>query len=104
MQLKAKVYTIPPGAPFLPSLAKALLEGQLIEGWPRLGDPLSLAEGTVFVPTRRAARALTEALKALAPARTLLMPRIVPLGGLEDAEEKLIIDPVLFLNICSPNI
>lgn len=92
MQLKAKVYTIPPGAPFLPSLAKALLEGQLIEGWPRLGDPLSLAEGTVFVPTRRAARALTEALKALAPERTLLMPRIVPLGGLEDAEEKLLLD------------
>lgn len=92
MQVTAKVYTIPPGAPFLPTLAEALLQGELIDGWPRLDDPLSLAEATLFVPTRRAARALTEALKASAPKRTLLMPRIVPLGGLEDMEEKLLLE------------
>ena len=86
------VYTIPTGAPFLSTLAGALVEGRLIAGWPRLDDPLSLSEGTVFVPTRRAARALTEAIKAQMPGRTVLMPRIVPLGGLEDTEEKFLIE------------
>lgn len=92
MEGSSRVYTIASGTPFLPSLAEALVAGRLIAGWPRPDDPLSLSEGTVFVPTRRAARALMDALKEQMPGQTVLMPRIVPLGGLEDTEEKFLIE------------
>ena len=36
------VFTIPPGAPFLPTLARALISGALLPGFPDAGDPLAL--------------------------------------------------------------
>ena len=53
-----RVFSIPPGAPFLPTLADALLDGRLVPGFRRDGDPLALADVTIYVPTRRAAREL----------------------------------------------
>ncbi|TIR14988.1 MAG: hypothetical protein E5X34_30770, partial [Mesorhizobium sp.] len=53
-----RVLSIPPGAPFLPTLAEALLDGRLIPGFRFDGEPLALADATIYVPTRRAARAL----------------------------------------------
>ncbi|RWC85532.1 MAG: hypothetical protein EOS32_32460, partial [Mesorhizobium sp.] len=53
-----RVFSIPPGAPFLPTLAEALLAGRLVPGFRFEGDPLALADVTLYVPTRRAARAL----------------------------------------------
>jgi ATP-dependent helicase/nuclease subunit B len=85
-----KIFTIAPGAPFLKTFAKAFLEGSVVEGFSRAQGPLALAESTIYVPTRRAARALTDEFsRALGGAATLL-PRILPLGALEETETGLI--------------
>ena len=84
-----RVFTIPPGVPFLATLAEALIGGQLVPGWPDPTDPLSLAQGTVYLPTRRAARALAVLLAVRAAGRgsgTILLPRIVPLGETDEVE------------------
>ena len=72
------LFTIPPGAPFL----EALAEGWLRE---RGDDPLSVANGLILTPTRRAARSLAEAFLRVSPRRGLLLPRIVGLGALDEA-------------------
>ena len=56
---RARVFSIPAGAPFLPAFADALLAGRIVPGWPAGQDPLSLSDGLILLPTRRAARALT---------------------------------------------
>src|SRR5271166_649691 len=81
-----RVFTIPPGAPFLPTLAQALLDGRLIDGFPQAGDPLALSGATIFVPTRRAAAALAQALLRASGKPSLLLPRIAPLGAFEPDE------------------
>ena len=49
-----RVFTIPSGAPFLPTLSRALLDGVLIDGFPGAGGPMALADATIYVPTQRA--------------------------------------------------
>jgi ATP-dependent helicase/nuclease subunit B len=75
-----RLFTIPAAAPFLPTLARALLDGRLVPGFPG-PDPLALAEATVYLPTQRAARAFGEALVAANGGAGLVLPRIVPLGA-----------------------
>jgi ATP-dependent helicase/nuclease subunit B len=77
-----RVFTIPAGAPFLPTLADALSRGRILDG----GDPGALAEATIYLPTRRAARALATLLAGQGDGRAQLLPRIVPLGEADDAE------------------
>ncbi|MEP9352704.1 double-strand break repair protein AddB [Xanthobacter sp. KR7-65] len=79
-----RVLTIPPSAPFLPTLARALLDGALVEGFGPRGDPLALAGATVFLPTRRAGRLFAEALLEASGGTALLLPRIVPLGDVDE--------------------
>ena len=81
-----RVFTIPPGAPFLATLSEALLDGTLVEGFSRDAGPLGLAAATVYVPTRRSARALGATLASRLGAASALLPRIVPLGALDDTE------------------
>ena len=81
-----RVFTIPPGAPFLPTLSRAFLDGALIEGFPGLGGPLALAEATIYVPTQRAAAGLAEALLEASGRASVLLPRIAPLGAFEPDE------------------
>ncbi len=71
------LFTIAPGAPFLHALAAWWLG--------RGGDPLQQADGLIMLPTRRAARALTDAFLRAAGGRPLLLPRIVALGALDEA-------------------
>ena len=54
----ANVYAIAPGAPFLKTLVRAVRGGGLGFPAPDPADPLALASTTIYVPTRRAARAL----------------------------------------------
>lgn len=77
-----RVFTIPPGASFLPTLADALLDGSLV------GD-VPLGEALVYLPTRRAARAFAATLSERHGGRALLLPRIVPLGEADEAEWEL---------------
>src|SRR5579871_1693626 len=81
-----RVFTIPAGAPFLPTLSRALLAGEIIDGFPGAGGPLALASATIYVPTQRAAAALGEALLAASGAGSILLPRIAPLGAFEPEE------------------
>jgi ATP-dependent helicase/nuclease subunit B len=82
-QPSGRIFTIPPGAPFLDTLARAILKGDL----PRLGGeapgPLDLAETLVYLPNRAACQALREAIMRASGGATLL-PRIRPIGGAED--------------------
>jgi len=79
-----RLYTIPPSAPFLTTLAKAILQGELPSPGGAKPDPLTLPLTTIYLPTRRAGRALREAFLAEAKGEALLLPRIRALG---DADE-----------------
>ncbi len=71
--------SIPLHLPFLDVLA---------DGWlSRFSgdDPIDAARGLILLPTRRAARALTEAFLRASGGRALLMPRIAALGALDEA-------------------
>src|SRR5215210_4088026 len=78
-----RVFTIPPGAPFLPALADALIGGRILDGFGR--DPAALADATIYLPTRRAARAFAALLAKHVGGRAQLLPRIVPLGEADEA-------------------
>ena len=86
-----RLYTISPSAPFLTTLVRAILAGELPSPAAAAPDPLSLPLTTIYLPTRRAARALREAFLAEAKGRALLLPRIKALGDL-DEEAALILD------------
>ncbi len=78
------VFSIPSGAPFLETLAKALIEGELVQGFKPGNDPLALATVTIYVPTRRAARALRSVFAELSGSGTAILPTIKPLGEFDE--------------------
>ena len=82
--VRAAIYTVPAGRPFLASLAEAILAGDL----PRRGGPkptaIDLSKMTLLLPTRRAARALGEAFLAASGGAALLLPRIRPISEGQD--------------------
>jgi ATP-dependent helicase/nuclease subunit B len=80
-----RVFTIPASAPFLPTLIRALRGGDLVAGFPGSDDPLALADATLFLPTRRACALARDAFLAALPGAAVL-PRIVPLGEIEQDE------------------
>lgn len=74
-----KVFTIPRGVPFVDALAEGIAG--------RVGtDPLALAGVAVLLPTRRMCRALRDAFLRLTEGTPLLLPRMSPLGDLDDDE------------------
>lgn len=79
--MRGSVLTTPPGAPFLRSLATAIVTGALSGGRPP--EPDALSRITVLLPTRRAGRALERelaaAVKAVHGRTALLLPTIRPL-------------------------
>jgi ATP-dependent helicase/nuclease subunit B len=78
-----RVFTIAPGAPFLATFAEKFLDGAIIPGLGRASGPLALAKAKIYVPTRRAGRALAAELARCADAPALLLPKILPLGALD---------------------
>lgn len=86
---RPNVFTIPPGTPFLPALAEAILSGR----FGAIGsDPLALADVTVLLPTRRAARALRDVLVDRSRGQSAILPRIRPIGDV-DEEDQLLAPP-----------
>lgn len=80
-----RLFTIDPGVPFLETLAHALMKGQLVKGFNHdRSDPLSLADATIFVPTRRAARALRSQFCDLIGSGSAILPVIRPLGEMDE--------------------
>ncbi|MFL5218023.1 MAG: double-strand break repair protein AddB [Microvirga sp.] len=83
MSSSSRVFTIPAGVPFLPTLADALLDGRLC------GDgaiDTAAPDAVIYLPTRRAARAFAAIVAARNGNRAQLLPRIVPLGDADQAE------------------
>lgn len=82
---RGNVFTIPPGAPFLKTLAESLCDGRLVDGFRHdPADPLSLASATIYLPTRRAARVLRSEFVDLLGGRSAILPVIRPLGEVDD--------------------
>src|SRR6056297_1315952 len=77
--IAGRVYTVAPGVPFLDEVARAVLSGTLARGELAF-DPLSLADVTIMLPTRRAARSLSQAFLDASPHGALLLPAIRPIG------------------------
>ncbi|MXN66748.1 double-strand break repair protein AddB [Stappia sp. GBMRC 2046] len=80
------IFTIPPSANFLETLVDALLAGRLVPGFDAGGDPLALAGVTLYLPTRRAARALPDIFREKLGTGACLLPSIRPLGDVDEDE------------------
>lgn len=73
------IYTIPAGLSFVDILARGIMD--------RAGDdPLSLARMQILLPTRRACRTLREAFLRLSDGKPLLLPRMSPIGDVDEEE------------------
>ena len=83
---KPRVFSIRTQAPFLPTLVGALMDGTLLPGFRFKDDPLSLADLRIFVPTRRAGRALRDAFVDALGGRAAILPRVTPIGDVDEAE------------------
>jgi ATP-dependent helicase/nuclease subunit B len=99
-----KLFNIRSGLPFLDVLVDSILEGRL--GLAEdMAKPSVLARTTVYLPTRRAARAFTRQLAARFDGRPLLLPKVVPLADVDEAEMSLIVgDAVAFSDQVPPAI
>ena len=83
--VSSAVFTVPAGQPFLSALARAILNGDLPRAGGSKPQPFDLADITILLPTRRAARGLQQAFLDISGERTLLLPRIRPIAeGEED--------------------
>ena len=80
------IYTIPPDLDFTRTLADCILSGDLPVSGGAPPSELDLVNWTILVPTRRAARALMMAFVDSSAGKTRLLPRIRPLGDVDDDE------------------
>ena len=85
MDRSPRLYTIPPSAPFLPTLLHALLAGKVVPGCSG-DDPTLLADATLYLPTQRACRMAREAFLDALNVDAAVLPRIVPLGDIDEDE------------------
>lgn len=80
------IYSIPAGAPFLPTLAHAVLSGRM---GPLPDDPIALADVTILLPTRRAVRALRDVMVAQLGGKAAILPAIRPIGDVDEEDHLL---------------
>lgn len=78
------LFTIPQTRPFLKQLAKAVLSGDLPQTGGIAPDPLALTKIQILLPSRRACRALSECFMELSLSPSVLLPRIRPLGDVDE--------------------
>ncbi len=76
---KTCIYTIPAGLSFVDVLARGILEEAGT-------DPLALARTEILLPTRRACRSLREAFLRLSGGKPLLLPRMNPIGDVDEED------------------
>ena len=81
-----RVFSIAPATSFLRVLAEALVDGRLIEGFRPIDDPLILPSATIYLPTRRAARAFSSEIVTALGGKAALMPSIRTLGDSDEEE------------------
>ena len=80
------VFTIPPGEDFVAALARQMMAETA-------DDPLALSAMLVLLPTRRATRALREAFLALSGGKPMLLPRMRPLGDVDEDDPSFADEP-----------
>jgi ATP-dependent helicase/nuclease subunit B len=85
MASRGRVFTIPASVAFLPALVRAILDGRLIHGVAG-GDPLSLVDLTLYLPTRRACRLAREVFLDEIGTEAAMLPRIVAIGDIDEDE------------------
>ena len=79
----SRVFTISPDKPFLDVLARAVLKG-FPRNDGRAPGKLDLARWTILLPTRRAVRELEDIFFRLTGSAGLLLPRIRPIGDIDE--------------------
>ncbi|WP_375630602.1 MULTISPECIES: double-strand break repair protein AddB [unclassified Bartonella] len=85
MTYKPHVFSISLGTAFLPHFVDALLSGSLIDNFPSSGDiQTALADSLIYVPTRRAARALRLAFVERSDTQSTFLPTIRALGDVDE--------------------
>ena len=84
--MRRNVFNIAPGVPYLATFVASLLNGEIIAGVSRNSSPLELARISIYVPTQRAGRALAVEFARAIDKSAALLPRILPLGGLDEQE------------------
>ena len=88
------VFTIPAGAPFAAELAQGII---------RLAkSPEDLARAIVMVPSRRAARALHAAFLESENGAAMLLPRMVPIGDIDEDDPDILVAPELGATLPPP--
>jgi ATP-dependent helicase/nuclease subunit B len=79
------IFAIPASLPFLKTVAEQFLSGALVPGFRYdPADPLALADATIYVPTRRAARVLRSDFVDLFGGASAILPSIRALGETDD--------------------
>jgi ATP-dependent helicase/nuclease subunit B len=81
-----RVFSVPVSVPFLRTVAAALVDGRLVDGFEARRDPARLAEATLYLPTRRAVRVAREVFLDEMRADAAILPRIVALGDIDEDE------------------
>jgi ATP-dependent helicase/nuclease subunit B len=81
-----RVCSVPLSVPFLRTVISALIDGRLVDGFEARSNPAALAEVTLYLPTRRAVRVAREVFLDELKADAALLPRIVPLGDIDEDE------------------
>ena len=79
MSMRLPIYSIAAGADFLKTLADAVLKR-----FPVHAPERPLSDWTILLPTRRAARAFGEILQRQSGLKAMVMPRIKPIGDLDE--------------------
>ena len=81
-----RVCSVPLSVPFLRTVISALIDGRLVDGFEARSNPAALAEATLYLPTRRAVRVAREIFLDALKADAVILPRIVPLGDIDEDE------------------
>ncbi|WP_297323124.1 double-strand break repair protein AddB [uncultured Bartonella sp.] len=85
MKVEPKLFSISTGVPFLPTFVDALLSGGVIRNFGKDGNiQKALADTLIYVPTRRAARALRSCFVELSDNKSSFLPTIRPLGDVDE--------------------
>jgi ATP-dependent helicase/nuclease subunit B len=81
-----RVFSVPVSVPFLRTVIAALVDGRLVDGFNARARPESLAQATLYLPTRRAGRMAREIFLDELKTGAVLLPRIVALGDIDEDE------------------
>ncbi len=74
-----QIFTIPPGLPFVEIMARDLIDRTA-------AAPSALASYQILLPTRRACRALRDAFLKISGGKPLILPRLQPIGDVDEEE------------------